>query len=277
MVAMFADPSQTYYGGSADALAQQRADALAQMRAAQALGNQALGQAGSPYGTPDGGAMGVATRLQQQGGVALDNVTGRPLTLDSSGRVASAMAMGAAGAFDPGGTARQSSQVAADQAARNAMGVARSGGPNAALAMRQALQVQGAQSMQAQQQAGLMAAQLAQLKAQTAIQGAGVVSQIGAQQNATALQQQQQDRQFALAQLQGGVGITQQEAARAQQLAQFREGLYSGRDQNVNSQQLQADQMYQQMMMQAAAQKAAFTGQMVSAGAGVLGAAGGMV
>lgn len=272
MADVFYDPQQTYYGGSAGALDDQRKQSAQQMRLAQDLGNLSLGQGGTGSSfNPYASALTAGANLVSSGQRAVDaqNQTAVPIMGLGFG------AESAASQFDPQAATRQAVQMAADQNARNAMSVAR-GGPYAAMGVRQALQMQGANAVQAQQQAGVLGGQMAQARAQLGIQGAAVAGQNAAAFNAARLQQQAQNRQFALAQMQGGISTVQQSAAQAAQMAQFRESLYSGRDMNVNGSQLQADQFYQQQQAQASQQKTAFVGGMVNAAGGVAGSAMGM-
>jgi hypothetical protein len=273
---LFFDPQQPYYGGSAVELERKRAAEAQQMGLAQQLGNTALGGGGSQYNLGAGYGQTFADRgasllsQQQPGGGQAG------LSSAQAYQVSSPLAGQAYQSFDPRAAVGAASQVAADQAARNAMSVAR-GGPNAALGVRQALAMQASGNLQAQQQAQAMALQGELQRGQLGMQA----SQIGVQAQSISQQLAAQERarltQLGLSQAQMGLGANAQATSQAAGMAQFRENLYSGRDMNTNNSQLQADQYAQQMAAIAAQQKQAFVGGMVNAAGGVVGGAAGMV
>ncbi len=166
--------------------------------------------------------------------------------------------------------------MAQEQALRNSLALARSG-PNSALATRQALQQQGIMGLQSEQQAYAAALQGEQARAQLGIQAAQVNNQMAGMNAQAQTAELQRLQQLGLAQSQMGMQGAQYAAGLGANLGQFREGLYSDRDINANSQQLQAQMFNQQQEALAMQQKQAFTGGIISAGAGIVGAAGGMV
>lgn len=272
MAGMFYDPQATYYGGSAEALKQQREQAAQQMGLAQNLGNQAIsGQGGYNIGA------GYGQTFADRGNQLLNGYGAGGTRLDQAQQygVNAGPAMQAYQNFDPRAAINGASQIAADQGMRNALSVAR-GGPNAALGIRQALAMQAGATLQGQQQAQQMALQGELQRAGLGMQA----GQIGMQAQTVNAQLLAQERarltQMGLQQAQMGLGASAQATAQAAQMGQFREGLYSGRDMNVNNSQLQADQFNQQQQAIAAQQQQAFVGGMVNAAGGVVGGMAGM-
>lgn len=256
------DPRRTYYGGSAQAQTQTVEEAQKQLGMAQALGTQTLGQGWAPLAAR-GTESYEAARPALASALSAAPILG---PVNTSGIAAS---------FDPTRATNAASANAANLVARNAMSIAR-GGPNAALGMRQALQMNAIGGQQVAGQAAQMALQGELQRAGIGLQAAGIANQGIAATNQARIGEAGRVGQMALA-LQGqGMQAGAQAANAQQQLGTFREQLYSGRDMAVNQSQLQSDQLFEQQRQEAERAKQAQLGAVLGAVGNTVGSIYGM-
>lgn len=269
-MALTYNPSQTYFGGSAGALDRTRS----QFEQGRQQGLDATGRVlgmGSMLNNNFRAETGALTR------------TGQSLAHGQQYKIQEAL-------WHLGRTAGQVRQiadtntssvaVAQQQAANNQLARALTAqastarGGNQAAAMRNAQAFASAHALQTNQQLAQLRAQEEQARVARQMQAAGLGMQVGSQMLGAAQQQQQLglDTQFkALQAAQAEQQRATQAALGVGQLGLGQQQLYTGAGLTANQAQLQADLEYQRQQQQAAAQNAAFAGQLLGTAGSVVG------